>query len=235
MQVLENAAEGGGAGRGPRPAPLRVRRQRQMLPEHPVPLAHRFPGVAAASRRQLRRARGWDTGGRAPCGNTATRTPHSQRTQPRATTRGWGRPLPTPAPNQPGDKNGYSQGRAGPWPPALAPTGSRCVGAGLEPAPSLSARTPPPPLTHRAPTPSSRAQPTTHRPEGGVDALPPLAAPLPTSRAPSPAESADSHRRNDLGAIPHRRVTQRQDGSGGGSGGLPPPTRVVAPSSASGY
>lgn len=160
---------------------------------------------------------------------------HPAGTQPHATTRGWGRPLPTPAPNQPGDKNGYSQGRAGPWPPAHAPTGSRCVGAGLEPAPSLSARTPPPPLTHRAPTPSSRAQPTTHRPEGGVDALPPLAAPLPTSRAPSPAESADSHRRDDLRAIPHRRVTQRQDGSGGGSGGLPPPTRVVAPSSASGY
>lgn len=166
MQVLENAAEGGGAGRGPGPAPLRVRRQRQMLPEHPVPLAHRFPGVAAASRRQLRRARGWDTGGRAPCGNTATRTPQSQHTQPHATTRGWGRPLPTPAPNQPGDKNGYSQGRAGPWPPAHAPTGSRCVGAGLEPAPSLSGRTPPPP-THSPRPDAIFSGPTNHAPARG--------------------------------------------------------------------
>lgn len=68
-----------------------------------------------------------------------------------------------------------------------------------------------------------------------MDALPPLAASPPTSRAPSPVESADSQRREDLGAILHRRGMRQQDGTDSGSGGLPCSQRVVAPGSASGY
>lgn len=136
VQVLEDAAEGGGAGRGPGPAPLRVRRQRPVLPEHPVPLAHRLPGIAAASRRQLRRAWGWSTGGHAPCGNTATQSVHTALGN-KHTWVGTARPAPA---------WGCTRVQAGqdrPVLPAHAPTGSRCAGAGLEPAPSLSAHTPP--------------------------------------------------------------------------------------------